>query len=156
MDKHDWLYPAQFYDGLESFKTYLENLKSKESEFQASELLKIMDAFSKPFYDHLAAEPDAILALSRFSTPENPFDIEKIALASGKKQMTPGFIFNTLPAFLLNMETVEFENGMWHGVFPPIPSLARYFMYGLVPMWKGAQWKFVSCDANGARKQLAV
>ena len=115
-----------------------------------------MDAFSGPFFDHLAAEPDAILSLSRFYTPENPFDIEKIALASEKKQLTPGFIFNTLPAFLLNMETVEFENGMWHGVFPPLPSGAKYFMYTSVPMWRGSQWRFVSCDTKGAKKQLAV
>ena len=120
------------------------------------QLLEIMDAFSGPFYDHLAAEPEAILALSRFSTPENQIDIEKIAHASGKKQMTPGFILNTFPAFLLNMETVEFENGMWHGVFPPIPGVAKYVMYSLVPMWKAGQWKFVSCDAYGARRRLAV
>lgn len=147
---------AAFHDGLESFKNYLSSLRGQESTFQSAHLLKIMDAFSDPFYKHLASEPDAILALARFSTPEKPIEIAKIALEIGKKQMTLSFAFNVMPVFLLNMETVEFEGGMWHDVFPPVPKPLKYVLYSLIPMWRGKQWRFVSCDASGARKQLAV
>lgn len=115
-----------------------------------------MDEFGHPLHRHLASEPNSILALAQLSTMDHPIDIEKIAREVGRKQTTLGFAFNTLPIFLLNMETVEFEEGMWHGVFPPLHSTVKYVLYSWVPMWRGSQWRFATCDANGARKPLAV
>lgn len=43
-------------------------------------------------------------------------------------------MFNLLPVFFLNMETVEFEGGMWHEVFPPFKGLTRTIMNRAVPM----------------------
>lgn len=114
-----------------------------------------MDSFSAPLYKHLASEPKVLAALSRFSTPENPIDIAKIALEQGKKQLSLEFILNVMPMFLLNMEDVEFENGMWKG-FPTIPAPVKWTLKNLVPVWRRGWWRFASCDANGRRKQLAV
>ncbi|KAM7211108.1 iron-sulfur cluster repair protein DnrN [Rhypophila decipiens] len=136
-----------FQDGLDKFKTYL--LDKGADEFRAAELIAIMDY-------HLKAEPPAIVALAKYSTDENPIDILGIADAAGKKQVSLGFMFNTLPVFFLNMETVEFEGGMWHGVFPPLKGMARTIMNNAIPMWHSGRWRFVSCDADGKAKQLAV
>jgi hypothetical protein len=65
-------------------------------------------------------------------------------------------MFNTLPVFFLNMETVEFEGGMWHGVFPPLKGVARFIMNQAVPMWHSGRWRFVSCSPDGKAKRLAV
>jgi hypothetical protein len=54
------------------------------------------------------------------------------------------------------METVEFEGGMWHEVFPPLKGFARTVMHRAVPMWQSGRWRFTSCNADGAVKPLAV
>lgn len=115
-----------------------------------------MDSFSEPLYLHLKEEPQTIVDLSRFNTPETPIDILGIASASGKKQVSVSLLLNVLPVFFLNMETVEFENGMWHGVFPPVPSPVKWIMTKGFPMWQQRYWRFASCTADGAFKQLEV
>src|SRR4051794_17123815 len=79
---------AAFSEGLDKFRDYLTELTFMEEELDHKRLLDIMDSFSKPLHAHLAAEPEALLALSRFSTPENPFDIALIARETGKKAVT--------------------------------------------------------------------
>lgn len=68
---------AAFHAGLKSFKDYFATLKNPESDFKPTSLLKIMDSFSEPLYTHLAAEPQALLALSRFASPDKQFDLSK-------------------------------------------------------------------------------
>ena len=114
-----------------------------------------MESFSKPLYDHLAAEPDSIVALRRFSTPENPIDIVALALETGKKVVTFDYAINSLPMFMLNMEVVEFEGGTWK-VFPPVASPVLFIMCKMIPLWKRSQWRFAACDGNRRRKRLAV
>ncbi|MCJ1313260.1 hypothetical protein MMC25_006937 [Agyrium rufum] len=144
---------AAFHDGLQRFKTYL---LEKRSDFSHQDLIAIMDSFSEPLYLHLKEEPQTIAQLARFKTPEHPIDILAIASKAGKKQVTPSFLFNILPVFLLNMETVKFEDGMWHDVFPPVPKSVKWVMTKGAPMWHSRRWRFVSCTPDGAFKQLAV
>jgi hypothetical protein len=144
-----------FNAGLKSFQSYLEEVRESKTSFESSHLLQIMDSFSTALYSHLISEPKVLVALSRFSTSEHPIDIVKIALEQGKKQVSLGFILNVMPMFLLNMEDVEFEDGMWAS-FPPIPGAVKWILKSLVPMWQRKLWRFSSCDASGRRKQLAV
>jgi hypothetical protein len=113
-----------------------------------------MDSFAASLYDHLISEPKTLVALSRFSTPEKPIDIVKIAREQGKKQVTLDFLLNVMPMFLLNMEDVEFENGMWRAT--PVGGLAKWVLKSLIPLWQHRQWKFASCGSDGRRKRLAV
>lgn len=145
---------AAFHDGLESFKNYLSGLIDCK-EFQAAKLLEIMDSFREPLYAHLISEPKSLLALSRFSSPEKPIDLLKLAIDTGKKSVTLDFVMNTLPVFLLNMESVEFEDGMWQS-FPPIAKPVKWVMTSVVPLWQRQQWRFTSCSSDGRRKRLAV
>jgi hypothetical protein len=110
--------------------------------------------------------------LNTYSTADKPIDILGIAEAAGefddlylllqrnsdtplgKKQVNLGFMFNTLPVFFLDMEAVEFEEGMWHGAFPPLNGLTKTIMNKAVPRHSG-RWQFVSCDADKV-KNLAV
>ena len=126
------------------------------SDFSHTKLLAIMDSFSAPLYSHLQSEPQALLALSRFSTPERPIDLAAIALKAGKKSVTLSFVFNILPVFLLNMETIEFEGGMWHLVFPPVSPAVKWIMTTVVPFWHQKRWRFVSCGVDGRVKRLAI
>ena len=147
---------AAFHNGMEVFKNYLLGLANHEADFSHTRLITIMDSFSEPLYSHLRSEPEAIVALSRFSTPQHPIDLAKIALDAGKKSVTVNFVFNFLPVFLLNMETVEFEGGRWHNVFPPITGVAKWVLTKSVPLWQRRKWRFSSCDADGRVKRLAV
>lgn len=140
---------------MEAFKDYLVGLKGKQEQFSSTRLIEIMDSFSQPLYTHLAEELDAIVNLSRFSTPEKPIDIVAIALRVGKQTVTRDFALNCLPCFMLNMEAVEFEDGMWSG-FPPINAPVRFVLMRVLPMWHRTVWRFASCGGNRARKQLAV
>ncbi|KAI1778550.1 hypothetical protein F4818DRAFT_406431 [Hypoxylon cercidicola] len=142
-----------FYGGMERMKKYLLD---EGTDFSSTELIAIMDSFKEPLHSHLKAEPDAIVALAKYSTPDNPIDILGIADAAGKKQVNLSFMFNTLPVFFLNMETVKFEDGMWHDVFPPLKGVAKMVMNRAVPMWHSGRWRFVSCSPDGEAKQLAV
>ncbi|GAB1310233.1 Iron-sulfur cluster repair protein DnrN [Madurella fahalii] len=142
-----------FHGGMERFRNYLLD---KGAGFSGTELVAIMDEFKEPLHSHLKAEPAAIVALARYNTPDTPIDILGIAEAAGKKQVNLSFMFNTLPVFFLNMETVEFEGGMWHGVFPPMKGVARAVMNKAVPMWHSGRWRFASCSADGSVKQLAA
>ncbi|KAI1846189.1 hypothetical protein JX265_010566 [Neoarthrinium moseri] len=142
-----------FYSGMDRMKDYLVK---EGPDFSATELIAIMDSFKEPLHNHLKAEPSAIVALAKYSTPENPIDILGIADAAGKKQISLGFFLNTVPVFFLNMETVTFEDGMWHGVFPPLKGLAKTVVNRVVPMWHSSWWRFVSCTPEGELKRLAV
>lgn len=144
---------AAFHGGLERFKTYL---LEKDTEFSPTELISIMDSFMQPLYEHLKAEPQTIVDLSRFSTVEKPIDIVALALQAGKKQVSVSFLFNILPIFFLNMESVEFEGGMWHEIFPPVSKPVKWIMTKGAPMWQHRLWRFASCTPDGAFKQLAV
>ena len=152
--KTQW-YAAAFHEGLNFFKAYLLDLAGKESEFNANKLIDIMVSFSKPLYDHLAAEPDSIVALRRFSTPENPIDIVALAQETGKKVVTFDYAMNCLPMFMLNMEVEEFEDGMWR-VFPPVAAPVLFIMTKVIPLWRRSQWRFAACDGERKRKRLAV
>jgi hypothetical protein len=146
---------AAFHAGLKSFKDYLTSLKSPASDFKPKKLLEVMDSFSEPLYTHLAAEPQALLALSRFASPERQFDITKIEKEQGKKAVTLDFALNTLPIFMNNMEVVEFEGGMWQN-HPEVPSVVRWVMKSVLPLWNRKIWRFMSCDSAGRRKRLVA
>ena len=153
---HSEWHAATFHDGIEDFKKYLLRASQRDSEFSAQRLLQIMDSFSEPLLEHLKSEPQSLLALKRFSTPEKPIDLAAMALEVGKKSTTAGFVFNTLPIFLLNMETVKFENGIWHDVFPPFGGALKWVMTTGVPVFHRGWWRFASCGPDGKLKRLAV
>jgi hypothetical protein len=114
-----------------------------------------MDSFSGPLYSHLEAEPAALLALSRFSTPKRQFDLTKIGRETGKKSVTLDFALNVLPIFLLNHEEVEFEGGMWKN-HPAVPGPVKWIMKNVLPMWQRRWWRFMSCTSDGRRKHLVA
>lgn len=137
---------------MDRFKAYLQK---EGANFSPTELISIMDSFKDALLSHLKSEPPSIVALSKYSTPENPIDILGIADAAGKKQLSLGFGFNVLLVFFLNMETVDFWGGMWHEVFPPLKGLVKWIMLRTVPMWDPRRWRFVSCSPEGKARQLA-
>jgi hypothetical protein len=140
---------------LKSFRDYLIGLSNPQADFNPPRLLEIMDSFSEPLYSHLKAEPQALLALSRFSSPERQFDLTKIALEAGKKSVTFEFALNVLPIFLLNHESVEFEGGMWQN-HPAVPSFVRWVMKNVLPLWQRQWWRFMSCTSDGRRKHMVA
>ncbi|KAI1271195.1 hypothetical protein F5Y07DRAFT_392960 [Xylaria sp. FL0933] len=144
---------AMFFGGMNQMKAYLQH---EGANFKGSELVTILDSFKDALYSHLKAEPPAIVALKQYSTTEKPIDILGIADAAGKKQVNISFVFNVLPVFLLNMETVDFEGGMWHDEFPPFKGLVKWILTSAVPAWQSGRWRFVACSAEGRHKQLAV
>lgn len=70
---------------MEAFKNYLIAPK-REYDFCGKDLLTIMDSFSKSLYSHLKSEIRSILGLARYSTPERPIDLVKMALKLGKSR----------------------------------------------------------------------
>ncbi|TGO43787.1 hypothetical protein BOTNAR_1255g00030 [Botryotinia narcissicola] len=91
-----------------------------------------------------------------YITPETPIGILAIAAEAGKKQVNISFLFNILPVFFLNMESVGFENGLWHTSFPPVNKPVKWLMTTGAPMWQHRLWRFASCNADGEYRQLGV
>ncbi|KAI0509176.1 hypothetical protein F5B22DRAFT_617962 [Xylaria bambusicola] len=144
---------ATFFGGMGRMKAYLQQ---EGANFNGDELIAILDSFKDALHSHLKAEPPAIVALKEYSTAERPIDILGIADAAGKKQVNMSFVLNVLPVFLLNMETADFEEGMWHDVFPPFKGVVKWVLTKAVPAWHSGRWRFVSCSPDGSVKQLAV
>ncbi|KAI1752755.1 hypothetical protein F4782DRAFT_114157 [Xylaria castorea] len=144
---------AAFHGGMERMKAYLQH---EGANFKADELITILDSFKDALHSHLKAEPPSIVALRQYSTAERPIDILGIADAAGKTQVNLSFVFNVLPVFLLNMDTADFEGGMWHDVFPPFKGAVKWVLTKAVPAWNSGKWRFVSCSAEGKMKQLAI
>ncbi|KAK6614728.1 hemerythrin HHE cation binding domain-containing protein [Botrytis cinerea] len=136
---------AAFHDGLERFKSYLQE---KGPSFLSEELIQIMDSFSEPLYNHLKEEPQIIADLSQYNTPETPIDILAIAAEAGKKQVNIFFLFNVFLIFFLNMESIEFENGLWQTSFPPVNKPIKRLMTKGAPMWQHCLWRFESCTPD--------
>ncbi|KAK8911036.1 hypothetical protein QC760_000098 [Botrytis cinerea] len=143
---------AAFHDGLERFKSYLQE---KGPSFLSEELIQIMDSFSEPLYNHLKEEPQIIADLSQYNTPETPIDILAIAAEAGKKQVNIFFLFNVFLIFFLNMESIEFENGLWQTSFPPVNKPIKRLMTKGAPMWQHCLWRFESCTPDGEYRNLA-
>lgn len=75
-----------FYGGMQKMKEYLlENA----AHFSGAELVETMDSFKEPLHSHLKAEPYAIVALAKYSTPDHPIDILAIAKALGNVFQIP-------------------------------------------------------------------
>ena len=72
-----------FQTGLQRFKAYLQDAGAG---FGSGELIRIMDSFKEPLHKHLSSEPGEIVALAKYSTPENPIDVLAIADAAGKSR----------------------------------------------------------------------
>lgn len=115
-----------------------------------------MDSFKDPLHSHLKAEPPAIAALAKYSTPENPIDILAIADRAARNSISLSLVLNVLPVFYLNMDTAEFEGGVWNGVFPAFKGPAKWLLTKAVPAWHSSRWRFASCSPEGRFKQLAV
>ncbi|CAD6583652.1 MAG: hypothetical protein ASARMPRED_001462 [Alectoria sarmentosa] len=115
---HEVTFASVYHDDMQKLKNYLlsfEHFRNPETEFDVSRLLCLMDTIAHPLHTHLASVPQSILALSRFSTPKRPIDPLKIdrSIDVLDEKKTTNYIFNVLPAWLLNMETEEFEGGRW-------------------------------------------
>lgn len=93
---------AAFHKGLAMFKQYLSSLIDLETQFKSQRFLEIIDSFSHELHSHLAAEPLALLALSRFASPERQFDLVEIEHTEGKKMVNLDFLLNVLPIFFNN------------------------------------------------------
>lgn len=94
-----------FYGGMERLKTYL---LGNGANFASVEVIRIMDSFKEPLYNHLKAEPGEIVALASYSTVNNPIDILGIADAAGEsKPISASMILSslTLCYFLRRQET---------------------------------------------------
>ncbi|KAH6666557.1 hypothetical protein B0J14DRAFT_193954 [Halenospora varia] len=146
---------AAFHAGLKSFKTYLTGLTNPSRDFDPTQLRGIMDGFSEPLYRHLEAEPQALLALSRFHSSTSDFDLVTIAKETGKKAVSLEFAVSVMPMFLGNMEVWEFEGGMWRE-FPDVPAWVRWVMRNMLPWWNRRWWRFMSCDKDGRRRRLVA
>ncbi|KAI1308039.1 hypothetical protein F5Y03DRAFT_350935 [Xylaria venustula] len=138
---------------MDRVKAYLQH---EGANFKADELITILDSFKDALHSHLKAEPPSIVALRQYSTTKRPIDILGIADAAGKKQVSLSFVFNVLPVFLPNVDTADFEGGMWHDVFPPFKGVVKWVLTKAIPVWHWGRWRFVSCSAEGKIKQLAV
>ncbi|CAF9935486.1 hypothetical protein IMSHALPRED_010244 [Imshaugia aleurites] len=114
-----------YHRDLQTLKNYLltfEHFRNPATDFSPSHLLALNDKIALPLHAHLASVPPSILALSRFSTPEHPFDplaIDRAVELSDDKKTTT-YIFNVLPVWLLNVESEQFENGRWKEWFAGI------------------------------------
>lgn len=143
--------PAVYHDDMQKLKNYLlsfEHFRNPETEFDVSRLLFLMDRIALPLHTHLASVPQSLLALSRFSTPERPIDPLEIdrAIEVPDDNKTTNYVFNVLPAWLLNIETEEFEGGRWKD-WPE--SKVKKLLTGMALLMNKGRWRFSSCDWRG-------
>jgi len=138
---------ASFHRGLEDFKTYLETCLISPSEFSGSELVKILDSFASVLHSHLTQEPLRLAALSQYE-----FDIKPIGDNTTEHSLQKYSTTDVLPILWYNLDT-KFEGGKWES-FPPLPAPVKWYMINILGWWRGNWWRFGSCGANGAEREL--
>ncbi|KAF7543421.1 hypothetical protein G7Z17_g10751 [Cylindrodendrum hubeiense] len=140
-----------FQDGLEAFKTYLEDCVAAKQNFEGSKLVDIIDGFGNTLTTHLRDEIPTLLQLREFGL-EKLGTLEKTFDEEGEKNMKLLGIAAGLPFGFCNHD-VHFEDGLWAN-WPPAPwivhILARHVTYWVHRDW----WKFASCDRHGKLRPL--
>jgi hypothetical protein len=138
---------------MEAFKTYL---LEKGPNFSSAELIRIMYSFRDRLDAHLRTEISMIIGLAEHSTPERPIDILSIADAAARSQIASSLVLNVILIFYLNMNTAEFEDDMWDGIFPSFKGTGKAFLTKVVPRSHARRWRFASCSPDGRLRRLAV
>lgn len=142
-----------FLEGLKRFEVYLTTL-GEPYDFDAGEVLRIMDSFQEPFNYHFHHEIDTIAAFADLPEVETKKAEDAAATfkAWGKKTVTKAGLTDVVPFFLLNLDAT-YEGGMW-AAWPPMPAPVRWGMVNVAGAYHWAWWKFASCDAKGKPREL--
>lgn len=118
-----------------------------------------MDGFAANFENHFHSEIKTIASLAEHPNAPAP-DTPKAAEASntfkvwGKNTVTKAGTTDVVPFFLLNLDrSTQFEEGQWAN-WPPIPAPIKWGLINIGGWINGNYWKFSSCDASGARREL--
>lgn len=142
--------------GLLAFDKYFATLPHS-SAFSSEELIRIMDSFRQPFEHHFHHEISTIASLATHPSAPAEGSPEEVAASAifkawGKKTVTKAGMTDVVPFFLMNLDSFA-EDGMWAS-WPPMPAPVKWGMTNIVGMWYGGYWKFASCDAFGAPREL--
>lgn len=148
-----------FLPGLAEFNEYLLSVQPTPQTFDATKLVRIMDGFAANFENHFHAEIKTIANLAEHPNAPAP-DTPRAAEASatfkswGKSTVVKAGTLDVVPFFLLNLDrSTQFEEGQWSN-WPPIPAPIKWGLINIAGWFNGTLWKFSSCDASGARREL--
>ncbi|KAJ0122567.1 hypothetical protein J7T55_003081 [Diaporthe amygdali] len=148
-----------FLPGLAEFNKYLLSVQPNPQSLDSTELLRIMDGFHANFENHFHSEIKTIANLASHPNAPAP-DTPAAAEASntfktwGKSTVTKAGTTDVVPFFLLNLDrSTQFEEGQWAN-WPPIPAPIKWGLINIGGWINGNYWKFSSCDASGARREL--
>jgi hypothetical protein len=118
-----------------------------------------MDGFAANFENHFHSEIKTIANLAEHPSAPAP-GTERATNASntfkswGKNTVTKAGTTDVVPFFLLNLDrSAQFEEGQWAN-WPPIPAPIKWGLINIGGWFNGNYWKFSSCDATGARREL--
>ena len=143
-----------WYGGVQdTLKTYL---LEKGPNFSSAELIRTMDSFRDRLDAHFRAEISTIIGFAEHSTSERPINILSIADAAVRNEITSSFVLNVIPILYLNINTAEFEDGMWDSIFPSFKGTGKAFLTKVVPRSHARRWRFASCSPDGRLRRLAV
>ncbi|OSS51507.1 hypothetical protein B5807_03326 [Epicoccum nigrum] len=145
-----------FLHGLSEYENYLSHLTSP-SDFNGTELCRIMDSFQHPFEHHFHSEISHIASFAALPSAPAPGSADADGAATvfkawGKKTVMKAGMTDVVPFFLMNLDAT-YEEGRWAS-WPPIPAPVKWGLVNLVGSWNGAWWKFASCDGAGRPRGL--
>ncbi|KAI5459693.1 hemerythrin HHE cation binding domain-containing protein [Mariannaea sp. PMI_226] len=140
-----------FHEGLETFKSYIQECISGKVKFDSAKIITIIDEFGETLTQHLREEIPTILGLreygeDKFSTIKQVFDAE------GEDSMKKLGLVAGLP-FCFGNHDVNYEDGKW-AKWPPAP-MAVHLLSRHVTFWAHRDaWKFCACDRLGQMRPL--
>ncbi|KAF9045583.1 hypothetical protein BJ165DRAFT_1404743 [Panaeolus papilionaceus] len=142
--KHNVDQHKAFHDGMDTFRQYMLDLKSKKESYDGVKVQELCKAFADPLVQHLHDEIPTISPekLARFD--DEPETLKKMfdKLEEHIKSQ-PG----KLTVFPFVMTHHDFEKAPnW----PPVPAPIKWFARNVAPHWNSSYWKFSPYTPKGA------
>ncbi|KAH6999203.1 hemerythrin HHE cation binding domain-containing protein [Ilyonectria sp. MPI-CAGE-AT-0026] len=140
-----------FRDGLQSFKTYMEDCVAGKQTFEGNKVVGIIDEFGKVLVTHLTDEIPTLLQLREVGM-DKLGGLEKQFGLEGEKNMKLLGLVQGLPFCFCNHD-VQYEDGKWAS-WPPAPRIVHILARHVTYWVHRDRWKFAACDRYGQLRPL--
>lgn len=162
-----------FGDGLQRFKTYMEDCVAGKQKFEGNKVVGIIDEFGEVLVTHLTDEIPTLLQLrevgmEKLGGLEKQFGLEgeknMVRLNIKLEELMAEFMKLTMPIqkllglvqglpFCFCNHDVQYEDGKWAS-WPPAPRIVHILARHVTYWVHRDRWKFAACDRYGHLRPL--
>jgi hypothetical protein len=138
--------------GAQRYIAYLQSLEGREQDFDAKELLSIMDGFASTLYEHLKHEITTLEELKQYGKDDEVDKAWKFMVQKFTEEVKLVDLINHLPLNFM-LHDLDYEDGL-HKNFPDAPAVLVFLARYVLSWWNWQWWQFAPCDRSGKKRPL--